>query len=172
MEEDTDRVGSKSLRRKQRRDLAADLATQFTQQGRSIPELAAQTGRRPSLVRRLLAEAGVHANGPQFVGTDLADTVWIVRECYHTLGSVQAVVRATSLDRRVVRHLIDLSDESVTLLGDPDVVARMAGQYRQGATLQQIAGRTGYLYNQVRAILIAAGVTLRSPGGGSRRRSG
>ncbi len=162
MEDDLGRTRSKPLRGQQRSEVAAELAEQFVQGTKSIRELATSVGRRPSLVRRLLAEAGVRTDGPECVGTDLDDTARIVRDCYRRSGSVQAVVEMTSLDRRVVRHLLALS---VNQLGRSELAAEMGHRYQAGATLQEIAGETGQSYNQVRAALIEAGVSLRPPGG-------
>jgi Helix-turn-helix domain len=158
------RIGAKPLRGQQRRKVAAELAAQFIQGTTSIPELAASTGRRPSLIRRLLAEAGVRTDGPECVGTDPDDTARIVRDCYRGSGSIQAVVETTSLDRRVVRHLLALPAQSGDQF-DSETVAEMARRYRAGATLQKIASETGRSYNQVRAALLDAGVSLRPPGG-------
>jgi len=145
--------------------VAAELAEHFIRGTKSVRELAASVGRRPSLVRRLLAEAGVRTDGPECVGTDLEDTARIVRDSYHKAGSIQAVVEMTSLDRRVVRHLLALPAELGDQHGTSEPVAEMARRYQAGATLQEIAGETGRSYNQVRAILIEAGVPLRPPGG-------
>lgn len=165
VEEGLDRTRSRPLRGNQRKAVAADLAEQFIGGTRSIQKLANSVGRRPSLVRRLLAEAGVRADGPECVGTDLAETVRIVHDCYQQHGSIQAVVQLTGLDRRVVRHLLRLpSDQDA----DASETAAMAERYRAGASLQEIAEDTGRPYNQVRAMLIAAGVTLRAPGGPAR----
>jgi transposase-like protein len=165
MEEDPGQIRSKPLRGRQRSEVAAELVQQFIRGTMSVRELAAAVGRRPSLVRRLLAEAGVRTDGPECVGTDLEDTARIVRDCYRRSGSIQAVVEMTSLDRRVVRHLLALPAESGDQFGDFETVAAMVQRYLAGATLQEIAGTTGQSYNQVRATLIEAGVSLRPPGG-------
>jgi hypothetical protein len=151
--------------------VAADLAEQFIRGTSSVRELAASVGRRPSLVRRLLVEAGVRADGPECVGTGLEDTARIVRDCYDKTGSIQAVVEMTSLDRRVVRHLLALPAESDDQLGVSELVAEMARRYQAGASMQEIADETGQSYNQVRATLIEAGVSLRPPGGPSGKSS-
>jgi helix-turn-helix protein len=164
------RTRSKPLRGLRRGEVAAELAARFIQGTTCVRELAASVGRRPSLVRRLLAEAGVRADGPQCVGTDPDDTARTVRDLYRQSGSIQAVVEATSLDRRVVRHLLALPAQSGDQL-DSETVAQMARWYRAGATLQDIADETGQSYNQVRAALIEAGVPLRPPGGPARRSS-
>jgi transposase-like protein len=163
--EDVGRTRSKPLRGQQRSEVAAELAEQFVQGTKSVRELATDVGRRPSLVRRLLVEAGVRTDGPECVGTDLEDTARIVRDCYRRSGSIQAVVAMTSLDRRVVRHLLALPAESVSQLEGAELAAAMGRRYQAGATLQEIAGQTGQSYNQVRAALIEAGVSLRPPGG-------
>jgi hypothetical protein len=159
----------KPLRGHQRRELAAELAAQFVQGTKSLRELATSLGRRPSLVRRLLAEAGVRTDGPECVGTDFEDTVRIVHDCYRKNASIQAVVETTSLDRRVVRHLLALPAQPAGQFGDSEMVAELARRYRAGTTLQEIASQTGHSYNQVRAALIAAGVSLRRPGGPGRK---
>ena len=48
----------------------------------------------------------------------------------------------------------------------------LADLYLQGATIRSLAARTGRSYGGTRALLLEAGVTLRTRGGGIRKTGG
>ncbi|HEX5401316.1 MAG TPA: helix-turn-helix domain-containing protein [Pseudonocardiaceae bacterium] len=152
-----------ALRGQQREDLARELAARYTRRPMPIADLAAEIHRRPTLVRRLLEEAGivVSANARRSgsgVG-ELADR-------YQQGESLEKLAKATGIDRRVVRDL--LTGVGVIIREHRALPASrqqwVVEEYEKGITLRELAQRTGCSYGTVRRYLLSVGVHLRSPG--------
>lgn len=157
---DTDSV---PLRGRRRQRFARQLAARYTHHPVPIGELAAEVRRRPSLVRRLLEEAGIQVGGDgrrEGVAADLADR-------YAAGDSLETLANDTGIDRRVVRGL--LTGAGVVIRERRPLPAErgqwVVEQYRAGTTLRELAGHTGCSYATVRRFLLGAGVHLRPPGG-------
>jgi hypothetical protein len=85
-----------ALRGRRRQQFAATLADRYLAGETSILQLARDVGRRPSLVRRLLEEAGIDVTIPSAELTGL----------YRGGQSIAALACGTELDRRAVRRLL------------------------------------------------------------------
>jgi DNA-directed RNA polymerase specialized sigma24 family protein len=153
------------LRGRQRQRFARQLAARYTHNPVPIGDLAAEVHRRPTLVRRLLEEAGIQVGGGtqghrQGVAAELADR-------YAAGDSLETLAKDTGIDRRVVRGL--LTDAGVTIRERRPLPAEqgqwVVDQYRGGTTLRELAEHTGCSYATVRRYLLQAGVDLRPPGG-------
>lgn len=159
------------LRGRQRVQAAAALAERFDPDRLPIRELATEVNRRPSMVRRLLDEAGVHAQGASCVGVAESEVVAALSARYRDGVPIETLSRDTGIDRRVVRRL--LTEAGVPLRERHPLPHDQAGwvveQYRAGATLRRLAELTGCSYSTIRRVLLLAGVTLRAPGSRSPR---
>lgn len=96
-----------------RHQLAAQLAQCFTATSVLIGDLAAEVGRSPSLVRRLLEEAGLRTEGQSGVGMSEAELVPVLAARYRSGVSIDRLHRDTGIDRRKIRRL--LSEHGVRL---------------------------------------------------------
>jgi hypothetical protein len=166
IEQDADRQGG--LRGRQRRQVAASVADEYRNHGKTVHELAAGIGRRPSLVRRLLLEAGVvldRSDGAQPGDVDLAQTL-ARRWCRGS--SIAALVRDTGMDRRAIRRLIEGTGVIVPNRRSrpSDSAEDLVSRYRAGTSIRSLAKLTGSSYGSIRAVLLDAGVCLRPRGGG------
>jgi hypothetical protein len=154
-----------ALRGSRRQQFARQLADRYVRDRVSIGELAAQVHRRPTLVRRLLLEAGVRIDGD--AGADGPDVAAELAGRYADGESLETLAKNTGIDRRVVRTL--LADAGVPIRERHPVPAHQGGwvveQYLAGITLRELAHRIGCSYGTVRRYLLRAGVGLRSPGG-------
>lgn len=159
------------LRGPQRERVAAALAERFDPERVPIRELASKINRRPSMVRRLLDEAGVHAEGAPCVGITESEVAAALATRYREGAPIDRLSRDTGIDRRVVRRL--LIEAKVPLRErrppPPNQTDWVVEQYRAGATLRKLAELTGCSYSTIRRILVLAGVALRSPGTRSTR---
>ncbi|WP_223198395.1 helix-turn-helix domain-containing protein, partial [Solihabitans fulvus] len=152
------------LRGHRRRKLAAALARRFQAEGLTIHQLAAQIGRRPGTVRRLLEEGGLRTDdGPCLGASDLELSALLARR-YRDGASIADLSRDTAIDRRVVRRLLGAAGIAPRPHRSPDHVAAMVEQYRAGASIRGLAARSGLSYAGARSVLLAAGVRLRSRG--------
>lgn len=164
------RSSHEELRGQARRSVAAQLAARFQSGETTIAELASEFRRRPSLVRRLLTEAGLHTDDHACVGAPDDEVVSALADRYVAGESIVALARDTGIDRRTVRHL--LQEAQIVLRGHTaaptNQVDGLARRYRSGATLRELAEETGCSVSAVRKVLLDAGVSLR--GRGERRR--
>ncbi|MGH3798467.1 MAG: helix-turn-helix domain-containing protein [Pseudonocardiaceae bacterium] len=159
-------IVSGGLRGPERERVAAVLAQRFVRGRVPIRELAAEVGRRPSLVRRLLTEASVHTEDTSRVGGAETEIVAALVARYREGIPVERLSRETGIDRRVVRRLV--AEAGVRMpIRHPlpvDRIGWVVEQYRTGASLRGLAEVTGSSYSTIRRVLLGAGVTLRSPG--------
>ncbi|MGH3907133.1 MAG: helix-turn-helix domain-containing protein [Pseudonocardiaceae bacterium] len=100
------------LRGLARRQLADELAQRFQQGPMLIVDLAAEVGRSPSLVRRLLEEAGVRTGGMSCVGMPEAQLVPILAARYRSGVSIDRLHRETGIDWRVIRGRVNTESRS------------------------------------------------------------
>lgn len=154
------------LRGQHRVQLAAALAERFDPDRVPIRDLATEVNRRPSTVRRLLDEAGVHAEGASCVGATESDIVGALSARYRQGVPIEKLSQDTGIDRRVVRRLlteagVSLRERRSLPSGQADWVVE---QYRAGVTLRRLAELTGCSYSTIRRALLLAEVALRSPG--------
>jgi len=91
-----------ALRGQQREQLAAALAQRFIQEQVSIRDLASELGRRPSLVRRLLGEAGVCAETTSCVGVPESEVAAVLAARYREGVSIERLSDDTCIGRRGV----------------------------------------------------------------------
>lgn len=152
------------LRGVRRQAVAAGLADRYQREEVSVGELAASIGRRPSLVRRLLREAGVAVDGAR---TD-AELAEALADRWRQRTSIASMVRDTGLDRRRARRLIESAGVTVPARRPRPTGAdarEVVRRYRAGATLRALAAETGCSYGTIRAVVLDAGVRLRPRGG-------
>lgn len=157
----------RSLRGPRRREVAASLAGRFHAGETSIPHLAESIGRPPSLVRRLLEEAGVVAPAwPCCLGLPEDGLAGVLAERYRLGASMDALSRETAIDRRAVRRLLERAGAALPEPSGPPALStrELVESYRRGASLRELAALAGISYTRVRSVLLAAGVTLRSRG--------
>lgn len=155
-----------ALRGKRRARIRLEVAERFVQDRSTVFELADQIGRRPGVVRRLLDEAGIREAGRSLVGTDEQETARSLVRRYTDGASIAALVRATGLDKRVIRGM--LVSQGVVLperhsLAD-DELDQVEVRYRAGESIRELAVSYGISYGTVRAALLALGVELRPRG--------
>jgi hypothetical protein len=154
-----------ALRGSRRQEFAQQLADRYVHNPVPIGDLAAEVHRRPTLVRRLLLEAGIRVDGD--TGADGPDMAAELAGRYADGKSLEALAKDTGIDRRVVRTL--LAGAGVPIRERHPVPAHqgrwVVEQYLAGVTLRELADRTGCSYGTVRRYLLRAGVGLRSPGG-------
>ncbi|HEY2701651.1 MAG TPA: helix-turn-helix domain-containing protein [Pseudonocardiaceae bacterium] len=155
-----------ALRGKRRARIAAEVAERFARDRMSVHELASQLGRRPSVVRRLLGEAGVQAAGAPCVGISDQETAQTLARRYEGGASISALVRQTGLDKRVIRGM--LSNQGVALperhSPSSQEAEQIASRYRAGESIRTLAASTGCSYGTVRSVLLTIGVVLRPRG--------
>jgi lambda repressor-like predicted transcriptional regulator len=159
-----------ALRGKRRERIAAEVAERFTRERVSVHELANELGRRPSVVRRLLDEAGVRAAGTPCVGISEQETASTLARRYSHGASISALVRQTGLDKRVIRNLLSSVGVVLPVRHSPtgEQAEWIADRYRAGASIRALAASTGCSYGTIRAALLANGVSLRPRGSGAR----
>jgi len=107
--------------------------------GEPLSGIAARMGHTPTTIRNILTEAGVP-----------------LRPRSHP--------RRSSTPRQRYKRRPPLTDSERQAFTTVAVTA-----YQQGASIDAICQETGLRYNSVRNLLLAAGVTLRRPGRGTRR---
>lgn len=159
-----------NLRGEQRQRLAATLAERFRREGTPIRELAASINRRPTIVRRLLDEAGIQTEGPDLVGVSEPQTAAALATRYRQGSSIAALARETGIDWRVVRRLLVEAGVEMPTRGTKPAAptAELVKRYQAGASIRSLATLTHTSYRVVRTTLLAAGITLRRPGQRSR----
>jgi AraC-like DNA-binding protein len=161
---------SGALRGRERAQVAHDLARQFTDQKVTIAELAAAAHRPPSMVRRLLIEAGVQAESVCLgVSEERIAAILAYRYTIHG-DSVDALSAITGIDHRVVRRLLDQAGVQFPQRhGRPvHLVGQLGAQYLNGASLRDLGDQAGCSYSTIRRLLRQHQVPLReSPGGGT-----
>jgi lambda repressor-like predicted transcriptional regulator len=163
-------AGPQALRGKRRERIAAEVAERFARDRMSVHELASQLGRRPSVVRRLLDEAGVQAAGTPCVGIGEVETARTLARRYEGGASISALVRQTGLDKRVIRGMLSRQGVHLPERHSPDgeQAEQIATRYRAGESIRTLAASMGCSYGTVRTVLLAAGVELRPRGSGAR----
>ena len=136
----------------------------------SVHELASQLGRRPSVVRRLLDEAGVQAAGTPCVGIGEQETARTLARRYESGASISSLVRQTGLDKRVIRGMLSGQGVALPERHSPsrEQAAQIASRYQDGESIRTLASSTGCSYGTVRSVLLSAGVELRPRGSGAR----
>jgi hypothetical protein len=155
-----------ALRGKHRDRFRAEVAKWFVTDRMTVHDIATMTAKRPSVVRRLLNEAGIAEADTQCVGLSEQETAQSLTRRYEAGASITDLVRQTGMDKRVIRRFlvaagVDLPvAHSVTGEESAQVVAR----YRAGDSIRTLAGSIGCSYGTIRAALLAAGVQLRPRG--------
>ncbi|HJP79834.1 MAG TPA: helix-turn-helix domain-containing protein [Pseudonocardiaceae bacterium] len=162
-------AGPQALRGKRRERIAAEVAERFARDRMSVHELASQLGRRPSVVRRLLDEAGVQAAGTPCVGISEQETAQTLARRYEGGASISALVRQTGLDKRVIRGMLSRQGVALPERHSPSAEQseEIAARYRAGESIRTLAASTGCSYGTVRSALLATGVELRPRGSGA-----
>lgn len=156
------------LRGKRRKRVAAEIAERFIYHRVGVHELAEELGRRPAVVRHLLAEAGVCVADVPCIGVSDEEAAATLARRYTAGASISELVRLTGLDKRIVRNLLVVAGttlperHSTTGREVPQIIA----EYRAGASIRTLAAGTGYSYGTVREILLSNDVPLRPRGGG------
>ncbi|HEX4702466.1 MAG TPA: helix-turn-helix domain-containing protein [Pseudonocardiaceae bacterium] len=155
-----------ALRGQQRQEVAARLASRFVQDAVSIHDLATELHRRPTMVRRLLAGAGIQDDGA-CIGGEVDAVARVLGDRYLAGASLRKLAHDTGIDRRVVRGLlvgvgVRIPERRAMPEESGNWVIR---QYEAGATLRALAASTGCSYATVRRHLLRAGVVLRGSGG-------
>lgn len=155
-----------ALRGQRREQVASALAQRFVHEQVSIRELAREFGRRPSLVRRLLDEAGVCVETRSCVGIAPSEIPTVLATRYREGVPIEQLADDTGIDRRVVRRL--LTEAGVTLPERHSLPADQSDwvveQYRVGVSLRELAKLTHCSYSTIRRVLLQAGIDLRSSG--------
>lgn len=162
------------LRGRYRAELAAQLAdrarTSRTPVG--VVALAESVRRKPSAVRRLLAEAGFWSRRMLIGFTDYEVTTALAAR-YRLGVTVEQLHVDTGIDHRVIRERVRAAGTptaSRRCRGDlalPE--AELVGAYDAGVSLTGVAELAGGSYGTVRRVLVDAGVQLRPRGSRSRR---
>ncbi|MCA1707840.1 MAG: hypothetical protein LC808_33030 [Actinobacteria bacterium] len=155
-----------ALRGQQREQIAAALAHRFVQEQVSIRDLASELGRRPSLIRRLLDEAGVCADTTSCVGVAESEIATVLAARYRDGVPIEQLSDDTGIDRRVIRRLlteagVSRPERHPLPVDQSDWVVE---QYRAGVSLRELAKQTSCSYSTIRRVLLQAGVALRSSG--------
>lgn len=155
-----------ALRGQQREQIAAALAQRFVQEQVSIRDLATELGRRPSLIRRLLDEAGVCADTPSCVGAKDSEIAAVLADRYRGGVPIEQLSDDTGIGRRAIRRLLTEAGVSRPArhplpVDQSDWVVE---QYRAGVSLRELAKQTNCSYSTIRRVLLQADVDLRSSG--------
>ncbi|GLZ41960.1 helix-turn-helix domain-containing protein [Actinokineospora sp. NBRC 105648] len=164
--------GPAPLRGSRRADLGRELAVRF-RRGESVGALAESVGRSTSLVRRLLTEAGIVAPGwPACLGVPEPELAAVLAARYLAGTSMENLARETGIDRRAVRRLLERAEAAPPPRSDRSRLTdtELIDSYRRGASLRDLADRSGMSYARVRETLLAAGITLRARGNPSSTR--
>jgi hypothetical protein len=164
---------AKPILRGQARDRARVVVTEgFLHESLSIEQLADVIGRRRSLVRNLLAEAGIRETRKTLIGTDKGETGRSLAVRYAQGQSLDSLARTTGMARKKIREMLV---EAGTVLRthrplNHDEVEQVRAQYETGASIRQIAASLDSTYGTIRTALLDGHVTLRSQGGARARR--
>lgn len=160
-----------ALRGEQRRRVAAILATRFTHDGVSVLELAAQIGRRPCTVRRLLVEAGVQDYTHACIGPSDDAVVAALVTRARDGSTVENLSTDTGIDPRALRRMLREAGVAVAERHPApiDQKPRIVRRYKSGASIRQLAAETCSNYGSIRRILLASGVPLRTSHGNRMR---
>lgn len=155
-----------SLRGK-RRDLArSDVTTWFVTDRMSVSEIATKLGRRPSVIRRLLDEAGVRGTDRHCIGLSELETAESLARRYEAGASISELVRQTGMDKRVIRGFLVQAgvDLPVAHSVTGEETTRIVARYRAGESIRALAASIGCSYGTIRATLQTARVELRPRG--------
>lgn len=151
---------------KRRVHIAAEVAERFIRDQAGVHELAKELGRRPAVVRHLLAEAGICMADVPCIGVSDEETAATLARRYSAGASIAELVRLTGLDKRIVRKLLVLAGVSLperhSTTGQE--AQRIIAGYRTGASIRTLAADTGFSYSTAREILVAHKVPLRPRG--------
>jgi hypothetical protein len=155
------------IRGRLRRQVAVALAERFRAERLTVLELAREAHRRPSTVRRLLAEAGVRGDDDTCVGYTDEEIARVVTRRFRGGEPVVTLHRDTGIDERVLRQvLLDAGEELEPRQAAPvDQLAALRARYENGASIQELADELDSSYGSVRRVLVRAGVTFRPRGG-------
>ena len=144
--------------------------------GDGIQTIAAATGHNRRVVRRLLVGAGVRLRAPgkwRPAITDADTANWVAA---YTRGDSTTTIAANAGRHRgtVSLHLVraGVTLRPARLKNEQKRLQPIAvDAYTRGDSIRTIAAATGQGYGVVRNALLAAGVTLRAPGGSRERRT-
>ena len=163
-----------SLRGRRRAEVAQRLAHRFDTERPTVTALAAGIERKPSTVRRLLAEGGVQSRWLLVGLSDQEVTAELARR-FEGGEPVQELRRVTGIDERVIRERLRHAGaelESRRCRADLAVpVHELVARYEADETLRELADQSGVSFGMVRRVLLDEGVQLRSRGG-RRQRAG
>ena len=159
--------GAERIRGSRRAEVALALAEYFTRERVSVLELARLVRRRPSTVRRLLAEGGVRGNDVTCVGYTDDEVARAVARRFRTGVPVGTLRRETGIDERVLRQLLQAAGERLEQRQAAPVerLADLRSKYERGASIKELADEIDSSYGSIRRVLLGAGVTLRQRGG-------
>ena len=164
-----EQAGSAARIRGSLRTAVADaLAERFMRERvSSILELARELRRRPSTVRRLLAEGGARGDDQTCVGYSEDEVARAVTRRFRQGDSVEALHRDTGIDERVLRELLLAAGERLEQRQAAPMERRadLRRRYEHGASIQELAEENDSSYGSVRRVLLRAGVTFRPRGG-------
>ncbi|MCK2237419.1 MULTISPECIES: helix-turn-helix domain-containing protein [unclassified Crossiella] len=152
---------------RRRRQVAAELATSFAAAGEpAIRQFAQTVNRYPTLVRRLLAEAGVY-NEAACLGMSEAEIQERVRVRFCGGATIGMLSYATGIDRRVIQRTL-VEGGVIAVVPRQPVPTRLAEDfvkaYRDGASIRTVGRQFGWTFSVVRTQLVKAGVVLRPRG--------
>lgn len=141
----------------------------------TITDLSADYGRRPSVVRQLLAEAGLRSRRLLIGLPD--DKVTAELASHFERGvPVHELHEVTGIDERVIRDRLRQAGVELGAWSSRDnltvSVPKLAQRYAAGATITDLAMLSGGGYGTVRRVLLDAGVELRLRGRPAPSRTG
>ena len=155
------------IRGSRREQVAVALAERFGRERVTVLELARMVRRRPSTVRRLLAEGGARGNDVSCVGYTDDEVARAVSRRFRTGVPVGTLHRETGIDEQVLRQLLQAAGERLEQRQAAPVerLADLRSKYERGASIQELADEIDSSYGSIRRVLLGAGVRLRQRGG-------
>ena len=142
---------------------AAWLRRRYVDDGATVAEIAAETGRRPNSVHKALRRAGVPARGGRRVSRRA------VERRLEKGDSLRAIARALDVDVGVVRDRAARWGLYQPEPANPALAGEAVRLYvQEGWPLGRIAAEVGRSKRTVTRMLLAGGVTLRPRGRSAR----
>jgi hypothetical protein len=150
-----------------RTEVVGALAEHFTREPVTVLDLARLVHRRPSAVRRLLAEGGVRGTDITCVGYTDDKVARAVRDRFRVGVPVGTLHRDTGIDEQVLRQILQAAGQRLEHRKAAPVDRRpdLRCRHECGASIQQLATELASSYGSIRRVLLSAGVTLRPRGG-------
>ncbi|MEV6603156.1 helix-turn-helix domain-containing protein [Kutzneria sp. NPDC051319] len=163
----SERPSDKRIRGRRREGFARWLKRAFEDDRLSVLTLAEAFDRRPSVVRRMLREAGARGDDVDCVGYADDELRQAIVGRYRRGVSVMMLRQDTGLGERVLRGVLRAAGEHLQAQSAVPTsgAADWRRRYEQGASIREVASEIGCSYGAARLLLLRAGVTLRAGGG-------